>query len=322
MNPATRGGLALLALALGVPLELAAQGAGTAGAQVLQLPAGGRAAGLSGAYAAADGDADVVFYNPAGLASLQLAAGASYQRHVESVRLGSGAGALRLGGVVLGFGVAYLDAGDITVVEPDARFGGERGTSTGRVASAREAAARLAVAVPLVARRMRVGAAAGFVSSELDEVGRSAPVLDAGVQYLATPFLTIGAAVLNLGPSLSGDAAADAPLPTEIRTGVLVELEPAAGLGVVASLDLAHRFEEGATIVAAGLEAGLVPGAARPFGAVARIGYDAGTGGDGLGPLRLGGGVSLRGIAVDYTYQSLDFFGAVHRIGVRWVRLP
>jgi hypothetical protein len=58
--------LAASLLAAFAAAPLAAQGVGTTGAQVMQLPAGARAAALSGAYTAASGDADVLFYNPAG----------------------------------------------------------------------------------------------------------------------------------------------------------------------------------------------------------------------------------------------------------------
>ncbi len=64
---------ALAALAAGAPVR-AQQGAGVAGASVLQLPAGSRAPSFSGAYSAVTGDADVLFYNPAGLSTLRAGA--------------------------------------------------------------------------------------------------------------------------------------------------------------------------------------------------------------------------------------------------------
>ena len=82
---------AVLAAALLAPTVLGARnlaaqdGPGTTGAVVLQLLAGSRAAALSGAYVAATGDADVLFYNPAGIGSLSAGASLSYQRHVEDM---------------------------------------------------------------------------------------------------------------------------------------------------------------------------------------------------------------------------------------------
>ena len=52
---------------------------------------------------------------------------------------------------------------------------------------------------------------------------------------------------------------------------------------------------------------------------LSRIYTKTGDAGDtGLGALRLGAGFSIAHIAVDYTYQNLDFFGATQRVGVRF----
>ncbi|MBI4543895.1 MAG: hypothetical protein HY703_01710, partial [Gemmatimonadetes bacterium] len=310
---------AAFAATLAAPGGAAAQdGPGTSGAQVLQLPAGSRAAGFSGAYAAGAGDADLVFYNPAGLLTLSGGFSAAYQRHVAGISLGSAAGALRVGDFALGLGVSFLDAGDIEVVEPDPDLGGQRGRKTGETASARETAVRLAAALPLARGRLRVGAGLGLATTDLAGLSRSAPLADAGVQ-LELPYVTLGAALRNLGGSLSGDGAEDAPLPTELRLGAAFELAAEGGLGLLAMADLVSQLREGGATVLAGVEAGWLRGQTGRLGAVARIGYDGWGGGDsGLGALRLGAGLALGRLALDYTYQNLDFFGAVHRLGVRW----
>jgi len=69
----------------------------------------------------------------------------------------------------------------------------------------------------------------------------------------------------------------------------------------------------------AGAEAGLVPGTGHRYGAVARIGYSGVQGSDGLAPLQVGGGLTLGAFALDYTFQDLKYFGAVHRLGLRWL---
>ena len=157
-------GAAALALLAGPAVGRAQEGAGTTGAQVLQFALGGRAGALSGAYTAATGDADVLFYNPAGVADLRAAAALSYQRHVEDITLGTAAGALRTGPVVLGLAAAFLDAGVMQVQEPDPEYGGQRGRQTGATVGASETALRLAAGLPLLSGRLRVGAAAGIVA--------------------------------------------------------------------------------------------------------------------------------------------------------------
>jgi hypothetical protein len=312
----------LTAVLVAATSPLAAQdGAGTAGATILQLPAGSRAPALSGAYAAMSGDADALFYNPAGVANVAGAASLAYQRHVEDIGLISAAGAFRTGRLVFGASLLVLDFGDIAEIVPDDDFGGQTGRPTGNTVGASELAARASVALPLVEDRLHVGLTTGLVSTDLAGARRSAPFLDAGVQYLL-PRVTVGASLRNLGGSMSGSGLADAPLPTELRAGAVVDVSGAQGLGALFAVDLVTSLEEGTTGVVGGVEAGLMPRGAGLLGAVGRIGYDTGPGEDGLGALRLGGGISLAGIAFDYTYQRYDFFGTIHRFGVRWNRLP
>lgn len=295
-------------------------GAGASGVSLLQLPAGSRAAAFSGAYTALTGDPAVLFYNPAGTAGLDAAAGLSYQRYVADIALGSGSGAVLVGPVVVGAGVLFLDAGEIAVVEPDPSFGGQRGQETGAIAGASESAALLGAALPLLDGRVRVGATAGFVSTELAGLSRGAPIFGLGAQAVVPhlPFITLGASLRNLGGSLSGDGE-DIPLPSEARLGAAVEYANARGLGAVFAADVVSRLEDDITQVVFGVETGLLPDHGSRYSAVGRIGY-AGEGEDGLGAWRFGAGLAVAELAFDYTYQNLEFFGSIHRIGVRWVR--
>jgi filamentous hemagglutinin family protein len=298
-----------------------AQGAGTTGATVLQMLAGGRASALSGAYTAAGMDADVLFYNPAGAAGLNAAASVSYQQHVEDIGLATGAGAFRFGNIVLGASAIFLDYGDIQEYVPDPDFGGQTGIATGNTVSASEVAARLTGALPLSDGRFNLGASLGYVSSDLAGTGRGTPFIDVGGQLLLSG-VTIGAALRNIGGSLSGSGVANADLPREARLGAMYEFARDTGLGGAVSVDLVAGLNGGSTGLVGGFEAGLLPKGASQIGAVARAGYDTGVGDGGQGALAIGGGVSLGPIAVDYTYQNYDLFGSLHRVGVRWIRLP
>jgi hypothetical protein len=321
----TVAGVMLMACTGGVigtpPAPLYAQGAGSAGAAVLQLLAGGRAAALSGAYSAADGDVDVIFYNPAGLAGLNAGASLSYQRHVQDMGVANGAGAYRFGAFVVGMGAAFLDAGTIRVIEPDPDFGGQTGRETGATASATEVGARAAVAAALLDERLQLGAAAGFVAATIANASRGAPLFDIGAQW-RLPQAAFGVALRNLGGTMSGGGLADADLPSEARAGATTALR-AGTIGVLFAADVVHRLAEKRTGFAAGIEAGLVspPGAAaQGIGAVARFGYNGTEGDAALGALQLGAGLTFGDFAVDYAFQNYEFFGALHRFGVRWQR--
>lgn len=296
----------------------AQEGAGVSGAVVLQIPAGGRAAAFSGAYTAAHGDPDVLFYNPAGLHTIDAAASLSYQRHVADVGAASISGAMRLGRVALGLGVAFLDAGEISVVEPDPLYGGQAGTETGAVAGASEFAARLGAALP-IGTDLSVGAAVGVVSVSLAEATRSTATFDVGAQY-TLPLVTLGASVRNIGTALSGAGLAKAPLPTEARLGAMIDWQRADGWGASVGADVVRALEENTTGVLIGIEGGLVPAATSGVLAVARVGLDAMQMSDGLGAVRLGAGLGIGRFGFDYAYQDFGAFGGVHRVGLRWAR--
>ena len=307
--------LTLSALLL-APRIANAQGTGTTGAQVLQFVAGSRASAMAGAYVAADGDADALFYNPAGIVTMRMGASLSYETYVEEIALGSFGGVARLGRFSVGLGAVYLNGGDIIEVVPDPVFGGNRGIATERTFSASEVAARLSLGMP-IGEQLRVGASAGLVSSSLADASRSAPIFDVGAQYDFSR-ATIGVSLRNMGGAMSGDELADADMPMEGRVGAAVRFEQGNGIGVTLHSDLIARLAEGTAGIVFGAEAGWQNIAQQSLGAVGRVGYSAAEGDGGLGALRLGGGLTMMNLALDYTFQNLEHFGAVHRFGLRW----
>jgi hypothetical protein len=306
-----RRALFLAALLFAAPLS-AQDNAGATGAQVLQFLPGSRAASLSGAYTAVAGDADALFYNPAGLAPLRRAATLSYESYVADVAFGSLGAATRVGSFTLGAAVAFLNAGDVREVIPDPEFGGNTGTETGATVSASESALRLVAARPFADGRLRAGAAIGFVATALAEQRQTAPIADLGAQYDVGP-ATLGVSLRNLGTGLSGDA--DDDLPTEARIGAATQLLRAGAGMISASAELVGRLGEGSLTFAGGIEAGLPATDARPFAVLARLGLDAES--HQLGALRAGASLGFKDISLDYTFQQLDYFGSVHRFGVR-----
>ncbi|HEX9109463.1 MAG TPA: hypothetical protein VF832_19615 [Longimicrobiales bacterium] len=309
--------LAALAPLLAIRPAAAQKGAGSAGATVLQLIPGSRAAGFSGGYSAMTGDADVLFYNPAGISSLQAGAALSYQPLVEGMGFGSVAASFHLGRLALGAGVSYLNGGTVDEITPDPLYGDQRGKATGATASANESAARIAAALPLANGRFRLGAAAGFISSDIAGSSAGTPLFDVGLQAGLIPSLSAGVALRNLGGSLGKDTVS-APLPSEARVGLSFARATSSGLGLALSADFVAGLQDGTSGVAGGVEVGLLRASSHGFGAVARVGYDQAQGSGGLAPLQLGGGLSLGNIALDYTFEDMNNFGAVHRFGVRW----
>lgn len=318
--------LAILVSLIAPDAVRAQDGPGTAAAPVLQIQAGSRAAALAGAYTAATDDVDVLFYNPAGLAGLGAGASLAYERRVEGITFGSGGAAIQLGPLVVALGAAYLDAGEVDEIIPDPAFGGQRGIETGDRVGARESAVRVSAAHALGA--LRVGASAGYVSSDLAGVTRSAAIVDLGAQYIGSRF-GVGASLLNLGDELSGGDGVDAPLPREARAGLHFDVfgrdaGPSLGsmaFGLLLAADVIRDFGSEVTTLATGAEARFFTDAERRLGGALRLGWAHHSDTDDhLGRLRLGLGLSFERIALDYTYQDFDYFGAIHRFGLRWSR--
>ena len=310
----------VLALAAIGPAPARGQGPGSAGAEILQIGAGARAAALGGAYAAVADDPDAVFYNPSAVAWLPQSAGLAYQAYVEDVTIGSVSGALGGGRRIrFGAGLLFLDAGSIDEVVPDPTFGGERGQETGERVGATEAAARLAGAFAFAEGRASAGVAIGFVTSDLAGVGRSAAFLDLGAQGRIGDRLSVGVSLRNLGTGMASEEMGEAPLPSQARLGATYRRPLGALYGAAAFADAVWGIEEETAGLALGVEGGLLP-PDRSISAVLRLGATLGEGEGHLGRLRFGGGLGLRGIGLDYSVQVFEYLGAIHRIGLRWSR--
>ena len=308
--------LLLAACFVAAPLQ-AQDRAGTTGAQVLQFLPGSRAASMSGAYTAVSGDADAIFYNPAGVADLARAGSIAYESYVSDVSFGSVGAVTRRGGLTVGASVAFLNAGEIDEVVTDPDFNGNTGTPTGNRVRASESALRVIAALPLAGARLRAGAAFGLVAASIADQQQHAFMADAGVQYDVSNSISLGAALRNMGTDLDGDAR-DA-LPAEARLGATGHFTHPNGGIVNGSLELVSRLGEDSFGMAAGIEAGMHATSARPFTLLARLGLDGER--NQLGALRAGASLGLRDLTFDYTYQHVEYFGTVHRFGLRLTRL-
>lgn len=301
------------------PAPASAQSAsGTTGAAVLQLPGGGRAAGMAGAYVAAD-DGDAIFYNPAGAAWIGAAGMVSYQRHVDQIGFGTAAAAFNVGPVLM-LSAGFLDFGSVAEVIPDPAFGGQRGEETGRSVDASELVVKAGVAIRLPGGRAAVGGSFGVLYTAVAETGRTGSIFDFGAHYRLGRGLTAGAALRNAGDDLDGARLAAAPLPSEVRAGLAWRPAPVTG-GVRLSLhgDAVQPLNGGDTGFATGVEAA-APAGMPGLDVAVRVGYNGALGAAGVGRLHLGAGLSHGSFGLDYAFQDMSALGAVHRFGVRWVR--
>jgi len=215
--------LALVALAAGAAppagaqTGLGSQREGTSSATFLRIDVGARAEGMGGTFVAVANDPSAIYWNPAGLASLQRPAVSEShvdwptQIHYDHVTLVLPS--RRLGGSVgIQLGVLGTRIDETTDIEP---FG------TGRQFTYSDAVAGIAFARRWT-DRLLVGAGAKFVREDLgSEVGgttTNAVLFDVGsIFYLGLGSIRIATSLTNFGPELRPGGTYVSPYSGELR---------------------------------------------------------------------------------------------------------
>jgi len=299
---------ALLAAALLLdPARVAGQRLG--GLDVLAVPAGARAVSLAEALTAAGTDLEAVVYNPAAVAGGSPAFAVSRADAPELYQhyLFAGGTSLRGIGDVATF-ARVLTFEPIPLVDEEGTPVGEASpqTLTVGVTAARRLLPALDAGVSIRFATVDLGPGAAGASGAARGSGLA---FDRGALFrpAADLPLSLGAAILDLGPDLELGAGSD-PLPTRLRLGLGLEplalLRPQAEAPVRALL-LFDREQ--------GLAAGAA-GAAWHFGAELRLldllALRGGLGAAGAGAAGtrqvFGLGVSLRRVRLDLAYELTD----------------
>ncbi|TPW18356.1 MAG: hypothetical protein FD129_2 [bacterium] len=289
----------LLALLLAGPARAASLNTGAA---FLKLDPGARSAAMCGAYSAAAGSADTLFFNPAGLASLsrrEFMAG-----HAEWLA------GTRFDALAMGLPVAWGSLG-VSALRLTA------GTLEARSANRQAAGsfeAQDAVYAVSAARRfegLAAGASLKFLRSEIGPYSAQAVAVDLGVRReLPGRPISVGAAVRNLGKGLKFFDQED-PLPLMFTLGTTARLGSVLGV----SLDLRHEPHDQRTSVAIGTEYAFLGTLALRAG----YGANAFARGSGQGPLSgLGAGVGfkMKSFGADYSFTPFGDLGDVQRLSL------
>ncbi len=303
--------LILLAL-LCIPHRVCTQTDGTY--NFLRNDVGARAAGLAGSLVSVSDDPTMIFYNPAGLASIsKLRASFGFFKHLMDINSGYATIATQIPNLgAVGVGIVYINYGEFKQT-------GEEGQDLGTF-GAGELALTLGYG-GIIEEGLTYGANMKFIYSQIADARSSAMAVDLGLQYIAVPNrLTLGASVLNLGTQLSPyvNTREDLPLDVNIGFALYPEHLPAALLfGFHRLSDHADNFGDRLRNFTSGVE--FTPGPNVHL----RFGYDNARRQDlkiassaGLAGISIGGGISTEMYSVDYTFSSLGSIGAIHRISV------
>lgn len=313
----------LLLLSLCTPPKSRAQPGDPSSFAFLRFEPSARTAALGGAFGAMDdGDLAGLFYNPALLQpeahrSVQL----SYLNHLSDVNAGTvshGHTFERWG--TAGIGLRFVSWGEIE----GANEVGERTGTFG----AGDIALTFGLGRALGAST-RYGGAAHLIHSYIDDARASALAIDLGVLHrIPAQQLTLSASVNNLGRALDSFGPERSTLPTDVRLGLAKTLAHLP-LTLSALAYNLHELDEGLTggttldhvlgHLTLGGEIQLIPAFHARIGYNHRRSHELGRGSGrfdwaGLG---LGFGLTIRGITLDYAYNSWSSYGGLHWFTLR-----
>jgi len=282
--------------------------------EFLRVQSSARAAALGGSFLTYFDDADIIFYNPAGMKlSTDSPISFSFTKYLLDINLASLAYSTEFEAIGrFGAALQYVNYG--TFDEAD-----EFGNRTGEF-GAGEFALLFGYAGTLD-ENFYYGANAKLIYSSIADRSSSAIALDLGLQYtIPSKQLYFAAAILNIGTQLSSYIDTREDLPLDVAIGISKRLE---NLPLRLSLDF-HKLNEKREDFIQHFKAFAV-GAEFYLSKVfsLRFGYDnekreelkVGTTA-GIAGFNLGLGIQVSSYRFDYGYSSLGNIGGLHRISL------
>ncbi|MBI4427997.1 MAG: type IX secretion system protein PorQ [Ignavibacteriales bacterium] len=289
-----------------------AQSAGTYA--FLRNDVSARAGALNGSFVSMTNDPNILFYNPAGLTTVENPSGSvGFLKHVMDVNAGNISFAQYAEGIgSVGVGITFISYGTFTETDGFLNNLGNFGATEFAIVGG--------VATPLD-EESSVGANIKIISSSIASYSSSAVAIDLGYLYfIPAENITIGASILNLGRQLKTYAGVRESLPFDVKIGITKRPEH---LPVFLNLNF-HKLNESQETLLQRLSS-------FSFGAEFlmsesvrfRVGYNneqrkdlkLGTS-SGLAGFSLGGGILSGDYRFDYAFNSYGKIGALHRFSL------
>jgi hypothetical protein len=282
--------------------------------EFLRLDPSARSGALGGSFVANNDDADVIFYNPAGLSLLtDNPISFSFVKHLMDINLASLSYSTELDDIGrFGAAVKYINYGTFTESDEFGNRFGEFG--------ANEFALLLGYSNSLD-ENFYYGTNAKFIYSGIADRSSIGLALDLGLHYtVPEQNINFGVSILNLGSQLSSYYDTREDLPLDIVIGGAIRLQ---NLPARISVDFHKLNEDRDDFVqrfkafAVGIEFTLSPAFKLRFGynnerrSELKIGTTAGIAG-----FNAGLGIKISDYFFDYGYSSLGLIGGWHRVSV------
>jgi hypothetical protein len=291
-------------------LLIAAQSHALETAQFLTVGVGARGLGMGGAYTALANDAHSLYWNPAGLASLE-----KKEATADDAELATNS---RLNFIALGLPTKYGVAGAaVTYLSQPAIEGRD---ANGHLTSSFNAADFAGSAA--FARRTDladVGATLKFVQSHIGTAQATTAAVDLGARRafdgVGPGKIVLGVAARNLGPGMKYTSETD-DLPLRLAGGAAFVL-PA---GHAVAVEVTNGPRGAGTDVGFGGEYQAMKGVFLRFGWTSQSTVAGGSGFDAASGLTLGAGMRYNAWSFDYAAVPSGELGSAHRftLAVRW----
>lgn len=289
----------------------------TATYNFLRLDVDAKSAALAGSYVSAENDVNSIFYNPAGLATLQQPQiSAGFFKYLMDINSGNAAYSQKYKDAgYFGIGVRYVNYGSFDKVD-------ENYVNQGTF-SANDLAVSFGYANTYDSV-FHFGANVKFIYSNIDVYKSTGLALDLGALYDIPSYLTtIGVSLLNAGAQISTYNGVKEKLPLDLRVGASKRLEY---LPVTVYLSFNNLTEKQDNFISHFKNFTLGGEFEVSDYIVLRAGYDnlirqnLETGNStGLGGFSAGLGFQYENrYMFDYSFNSIGKVGAVHRINLRY----
>lgn len=282
--------------------------------EFLRVDNSARAGALGGSFITFFDDADIIFYNPAGMMLLENSpVSFSFTKHLLDINLASLAYSTEIDNIGrFGTAIQYINYGSFEGADV---FGNRNGDF-----DAGEFAVLLGYAGTLD-KNFYYGANAKLIYSSIENESSSAVAMDLGLHYaIPSQQINIAFVALNLGAQLSSYLDTKEDLPVDVAIGISKRLENLPlrlALNFHKLTEKRDKFSQRFKAFSVGAEFYLSKVLSLRFGydnekrSDLKVGSTAGIAGYSAGV-----GINVSSYRFDYGYSSLGLIGGLHRISL------
>lgn len=285
----------------------------------LRLDVGARASSLSGSFTAIENDVNVIFYNPAGIATVtNKQASVGFYKYLLDINSGNAAYVQKYKDIgYIGAGIQYINYGSFDRYDVNSNNTGTFGASD----------IALSLGYGNVYNNLFYGGNVKFIYSSYDSYKSTAIAIDLGAMYkVPKAMMTIGMSLMNLGTQISSYQDYKEKLPLDLRFGMTKKLENSPltlNIGFYSLNESYDKFFDRFKNITAGGEIEISQNINFRVGYDNQLRQELKTGSSiGIGGFSAGLGFKLQDkYQIDYGFNSMGKLGSTHRVNVGFLLL-